>query len=111
MPEVQSLLDLITNAAGYVYDATSSPSWNMVKTFACGWIATNILRFKPAPEMRYRVGSSMTATALFVLCIMELAREFTGSSPGVSPFVSMILLILAYRLQLAGGNISKLTLA
>lgn len=111
MPEVQSLIDLITSAAGYVYDATSSPSWNMVKTFACGWIATNILRFKPSPEMRYRVGSSITATALFVLCIMELAREFTGSSPGVSPFVSLILLIIAYRLQLVGGNVSKLTLA
>lgn len=111
MPEVQSLIDLITHAAAYVYDATSSPSWNMVKTFACGWIATNILRFKPSPEMRYRVGSSVTATALFVLCIMELAREFTGSSPGVSPFVSLILLIIAYRLQLVGGNVSKLTLA
>lgn len=111
MHEVQSFLDLIAATVAYAYDSTSSPSWNMVKTFACGWIATNILRFKPSPAMQYRVGSSLTATSLFVLCIMELAREFTGAAMGISPFVSLILLIIAYRLQLAGGNVSKLTLA
>ena len=94
-----------------IYDVGYVPIWNFVKTAACGWIATSILRFKMEPDMVFKFRETLTATALFMLCIMELCRVVTGVSVGVSPFISLIMLMLAHRLHVAGGNISKLRLA
>lgn len=94
-----------------LYDVGYVPLWNLVKTAACGWIATSIVRFKMEPDMSFKIRETLAATALFVLCIMELSRVFTGISVGVSPFVSLILMWLAYRLHWAKGNIANLRLA
>lgn len=94
-----------------VYDVTNVPAWNALKSFSCVWIATSILRFHKPDDMEYKFHVSLSATAIFILCIMELSRVMTGVSQGVSPFMAMLLFMFARRLHVAGGNISNFRIA
>lgn len=94
-----------------LYDVSYVPIWNFVKTFSCGWIAMSIMRFKPEPDMKFKFRVSLNATLVFMLCIMELSRVMTGLSVGVSPFVSLLLLMFGHRLHTAKGNMSNVRLA
>lgn len=96
---------------GMVYDISYVPFWNFVKTASCGWIAMSIMRFQKEDHMQFKFKATMSATLVFMLCIMELSRVVTGVSTGVSPFVSLLLLMFAYRLHSAKGNISNVKLA
>lgn len=101
-------LDRMFDCLASAWTMSHAPTWNFIKSFSCGWIAASIMRFKPCEGMAYKPAMSMAATLLFVLCIMELARVITGIASGVPPFVSITLLITAYRLHRARGNIANL---
>lgn len=109
MHEWAHFFDKLFDFAAYLWQVSYTPLWNMLKSSACGWIAVSIMRFKPSDETRFKPRVTLTATALFMLCIMELSRVITGIATGVSPFVSLILLMIAYRLHVAKGNVSHIT--
>lgn len=111
MHEWAHFFERLIEYLGTVWDISYVPTWNFIKSFACAWIAGSIMRFKPDENTQFKFRVTVSATALFVLCIMELARVVTGVSTGVSPFVSLILLMLAYRLHIAKGNVSQLKAA
>lgn len=112
MPEQWgSFISHLWSYLGMVYDVSYVPIWNFVKTAACGWIATSILRFQREDGMNFKFKATLSATVVFMLCIMELSRVVTGVSTGVSPFVSLLLLMFAQRLHHAKGNISNVRLA
>lgn len=111
MHEWAHFFDTLADYIGYVWDISYVPLWNMIKTFACGWIASSIMRFTPDPGMEFKAKVSLSATIIFMLCIMELSRVLTGLSVGVSPFISLLLLMIAYRLHVAQGNVANLRAA
>ncbi len=96
---------------GFLYDISYVPLWNFVKTGACSWIAMSIMRFQKDDDMQVKWKATISATIVFMLCIMELSRVLTGVSVGVSPFVSLLLAMFAYRMHVAKGNISSVRLA
>ncbi len=108
MAELTNFFEWVVRYLTFALEVSYAPALSLIKSAACFWIAASIMRFKPDPGMQFKVSASLAATALFVLCIMEIARVVMGVVSGVSPFVSLIILILAYRLHVAKGNISNI---
>ncbi len=111
MHEIADLFGRAYQFTGYALDMSYTPFWNAIKSFACAWIAIGIMSYTPDEDTQFKPRISLAATVLFMLCIMELARVMTGIAAGVSPFVSLILLMLAWRLHVAKGNVANIRAA
>ena len=109
MPEQWSnFLAHLWEYLGMLFNMSNGPAWGLLRTAACGWIAVSILRFVPEEGMRFRLGTTASATFIFIMCIMELSRVMTGLAIGVSPFISCIMIWFARLLHQAKGNVSKI---
>lgn len=111
MHEWMHFFDRLFDYLNLLWEISYVPLWNFIKSFSCAWIAASIMRYQPDEGTRFKFRVTLSATALFVLCIMELSRVMTGVANGVSPFISLIMLMIAYRLHVAGGNVSQLKAA
>ena len=80
---------------------------SFLEMFACGWIVFSLARFRPTESMNFHLGKSTFAASLLSLCLMNLMGIAAGISQPTSPFVICILLLAAWRIHRAKGNIGK----
>ncbi|MCY1389898.1 hypothetical protein D9M71_47080 [compost metagenome] len=80
---------------------------SFAEMFACGWIVCSLTRFRPTEGMNFHLGKSTFAAALLSLCLMNLMGIAAGISQPTNPFVIGILLLAAWRIHRARGNIGR----